>query len=122
MAADTTVQPQAEVAASWEAELAASWGPGWGLYTCATGARPTTTNDVATVLVFPPSPLQYQSTYAVAIEYCRVQYRYEYVFTTPVDASVVSTFHVHTGPNANGDVDFNVASRRATGAPCAISS
>jgi len=88
VAADTTVQPQAEVAASWEAELAASWG----LYTCATGARPTTTNDVATVLVFSPLPLQYQSTYAVAIEYCRVQYRNEYVFTTPVVASVVSTF------------------------------
>ena len=29
------------------------------------------------------------ATYAVAIEYCRVQYRYEYVFTTPVVASVV---------------------------------
>jgi hypothetical protein len=117
VAADTTVQPQAEVAASWEAELAASWG----LYTCATGARPTTTNDVATVLVFSPLPLQYQSTYAVAIEYCRVQYRYEYVFTTPVVASVVLTF-TRFRPNGDVDLDGNVASRRATGAPCAISS
>jgi hypothetical protein len=117
VAADTTVQPQAEVAASWEAELAASWG----LYTCATGARPTTTNDVATVLVFSPLPLQYQSTYAVAIEYCRVQYRNEYVFTTPESVCRVNV-HTFTGPNANVDVDFIVASRRATGAPCAISS